>query len=275
VVIAIIALLIAILLPALGAARESARTLKCASNLRQIGIATSAYLVDSRDIYPPHRSGVNIGGGGDESYWWATLIHQTDLETAQDRFNAPPDVLAAAYEIFHCPGIRDGQLSLGGNLTWSWHFDAQNVGYGYNAFFFGFYYYDGTTAKAYYNQWGVRDSMRLVTTRMLKASDVIAPSNIVLEGDARPKPGGGWSSSLWFPWIISANEGIDTRHAGERYGLGRGNVVFADGHVAKFRDGEINDPQRFRKMWDPRWPSEARVWWTGGGSSSPPIPGGD
>ncbi|MFN9993509.1 MAG: type II secretion system protein [Phycisphaerales bacterium] len=43
VVIAIIALLISILLPSLGAARDTARTTKCASNLRQFGIGFLSY----------------------------------------------------------------------------------------------------------------------------------------------------------------------------------------------------------------------------------------
>ena len=52
VVIGIIALLISILLPSLNKAREAARTVKCASNLRQIGIGLAMYLTENRQFYP-------------------------------------------------------------------------------------------------------------------------------------------------------------------------------------------------------------------------------
>jgi prepilin-type N-terminal cleavage/methylation domain-containing protein len=75
VVIAIIALLIAILLPALGKARESGRNVVCQSNLRQLSISLTQYAQDYKDQYPPNRNDVvepdpddNVPNNG--RYWY-------------------------------------------------------------------------------------------------------------------------------------------------------------------------------------------------------------
>jgi len=62
VVIAIIAILAALLLPALSRAKETARAIKCASNVRQLAAAVHLYMPDAEDKLP----GVwdsSVGGG--------------------------------------------------------------------------------------------------------------------------------------------------------------------------------------------------------------------
>src|SRR5262245_7910426 len=67
VVIAIIAILAALLLPALSMAKEEGRTAKCKSNLHQIGIAVQMYAHDNDDSFYYRLDGNNkpeIPNGG-------------------------------------------------------------------------------------------------------------------------------------------------------------------------------------------------------------------
>ena len=57
VVIAIIAILAAMLLPALNRSREVAKKISCNAQLKQIGIAAHMYRLDYKDYYPVHLSG--------------------------------------------------------------------------------------------------------------------------------------------------------------------------------------------------------------------------
>ncbi|MFN8817157.1 MAG: type II secretion system protein [bacterium] len=61
VVIAIIALLVGILLPALGSARQAARAVACSARLQQLGVALSLYLDDHRNALPQLRISMGTG----------------------------------------------------------------------------------------------------------------------------------------------------------------------------------------------------------------------
>ena len=77
IVISIIALLIAILLPSLSAARRSAINITCGNNLHQIGIAYATYGVDNDGDYPD----------GQPSSRWAFGHFEKDTNGSQDTAN--------------------------------------------------------------------------------------------------------------------------------------------------------------------------------------------
>ena len=61
-VIAIIAILAALLLPALSRSNVKARRIECTSNQHQIGVAYQLYSHDANDLYPEHDGWAAVGG---------------------------------------------------------------------------------------------------------------------------------------------------------------------------------------------------------------------
>lgn len=105
VVISIIALLIGILLPALGSAREAARTSACLSNVRQIGVASYSYSTDNKDFFAPFVTVFDdaafrlvntassprrlaVGGDSGKYFWTARFFYNGYLPT-QAAFDCP------------------------------------------------------------------------------------------------------------------------------------------------------------------------------------------
>lgn len=118
VVIAIIAILAAMLLPALAKAKQKAQSIKCLSNIRQWGLAFTMYCQDNNDIVPEEGSvtfaindpGVpGVGGHADnkDSAWYNVVgptISQPTLISLYTSGNAP---LPGSSSIFSCPSCAN------------------------------------------------------------------------------------------------------------------------------------------------------------------------
>ncbi|MEM8756741.1 MAG: prepilin-type N-terminal cleavage/methylation domain-containing protein [Planctomycetota bacterium] len=94
VVIAIIALLIGILLPSLGSARQTAQSIACLSNQRQIGVAFRGYANEYKDQLPPHTySDDNLvtptGLSGAQRAWCAANVPGSITEVFGESFIGP------------------------------------------------------------------------------------------------------------------------------------------------------------------------------------------
>ena len=77
VVIAIIAILAAMLLPALSAARERARATACTSNLKQLGLQHFMYVNDSNGFFTPISDNFGASSlGGSPNYYWPVILFQ-------------------------------------------------------------------------------------------------------------------------------------------------------------------------------------------------------
>jgi prepilin-type N-terminal cleavage/methylation domain-containing protein len=108
VVISIIALLIGILLPALGAARKSARTAVCASNIRQITVGHLSYAQANKESLPAALS-TPVAELSNRRVHWQTSIwsYVTSDPPEADDLISPYDYLVGT--VFECPSAEDGR----------------------------------------------------------------------------------------------------------------------------------------------------------------------
>jgi len=108
VVVAIIALLAALLLPALARAKEKARSMQCVSNLRQWGLAYGMYADDNDDALPRRGQGVQVLNQIDRPEdWFNALPAYFALPSFQQMVTDKQTPSEHSKSLFICPTAND------------------------------------------------------------------------------------------------------------------------------------------------------------------------
>jgi prepilin-type N-terminal cleavage/methylation domain-containing protein/prepilin-type processing-associated H-X9-DG protein len=205
VVIAIIAILAAMLLPALARAKDAGKRISCLNNLRQLGIALKLYENDSGDQYP-HRS--------NKGRW------------PQQMF----DSYGRSVKILLCPSEPNAGPKTLETDTNSYAADAAPRSYLLNGFND---YYSDTLGKAA-NDWTSLEAAIIASPSAIKEGAVLFPSDTVVLGEKQTGAGDYFMD-------IYENGGNDfngiaeqSRHSGSGVssalgGKGGSNYAMADG----------------------------------------------
>lgn len=112
VVISIIALLIAILLPALNGARDAAKRVACLSNVRQINTAFFVYANDSKDYLPPLAPSTS----SPILDHWVFQMHPYFTNMPKNSTTAAGSV-AIGRNVMQCPSTESGEYTYGVNYS--------------------------------------------------------------------------------------------------------------------------------------------------------------
>ena len=247
VVIAIIAILAAMLLPALSKAREKARTISCASNLKQIALTEFMYRSDHDGHFIPHSNPAGYTSGTNCNTWVAMMANPAqNLNYMSDR------------KVFLCPSAKMWVHSNGHNIlqntpgsAYAWLY----VPYGYNwRYPGGGGRKSGSEQGSEYKGYPPKETVVTSASELIMFADCYTFSNQTLND----KDVGIAIMCKNFSQLASGTHGyLGPRHASSA------NVSFSDGHVATVK-GNLTDRVGCARGIVENGALKADVCWTGG-----------
>jgi len=200
VVVAIIAVLVALLLPAIQSARERARTVACMNNLRQMGLASQQYLLENFDWFPPG------GAYSNANFWQVHLVQYLGLKRNGNWIgpNWTP--------IYACPSVS------GSTNEWGPHVKDYRIGY----------------HGGHETNFGISGFIKRSETYLEPISDPISMvkrpvDQVVWITEGIPAGKNGCDAFIYPNWWNPEYEEFDYRH------LGRANALWMDWHVTTCR----------------------------------------
>ena len=243
VVIAIIAVLIGILLPALGSARQTSKTLLCLSNQRQLALGWSMYADDNRDVMVPGRAPNLPGGTGNPDNIYEVGNGLKFRPTWITRIGGYVGVYA-----FTDPSPEDGRQDYDNPVyvcpvTPEWT-DERNGSYGYNYQFLG----NSRVTAGKYNNFPVSRAKIQDFSQTVMAGDCMgtAAAFAVSERHAYENDGreenqlGNEGLNLDPPRLTDRSDKCsDDRSAADPRHMKRTNMVFLDAHARTIDPAEL------------------------------------
>jgi prepilin-type N-terminal cleavage/methylation domain-containing protein len=232
VVISIIALLVGILLPALGAARKTAQGVACLSNIKQLGVALGVHVADNDGKLPAFDPNVEFDAKWAKDFTNSMGVEwSTEVRAIQARMNGTPG--PEGFDGWKCPSDPDDQP-----FIYAPNYPNM-VAYQTNP---GMY---GPTKRKPMNIDQVRNSSSVMIFSEQKealetslwapfgASGGTWPFDTDFDGDGLNDTSGALLGSLKSKYgTENPYNNLGPRHGGGKAGDGSVNCTFVDGHGA-------------------------------------------